>query len=141
MACFLVPAAEAIVVTAAYAVAKKKEQKLEMPKLAEGEVKSPLSSQNDPKIKLSRKLGWLMSLLWGGVLLLAFEHFWHGEITAFAPFLTAMSNPENTAEMLYEMSTVGVSMAIAVTAVWGVICAFADAKVRKIKAELKKQSA
>ena len=137
MACFVVPAAEAIVVTAAYIAAKKKEQKIEAPKLANGDK----FSSDDVKITWSRRLGWLMSLLWGGVLLLAFEHFWHGEVVPFPPFLTAMASPEDTAEMLAEMSTVGVSMAVTVTAVWGVICAVAEAKVRAIRKSLKKNAA
>lgn len=132
MACFLVPAAEAIVVTAAYVAAKKKEQKIQAPKLSEGK---DFSAKSD-KIALSKKLGWLLSFLWGGVLLLAFEHFWHGEIVAFPPFLSAMSSPGDTANMLRELSTVGVSMAAVVTAVWGVVCAVADAKVKKIKSSL-----
>lgn len=75
------------------------------------------------------------------MLLLAFEHFWHGEIVAFPPFLSAMSSPEETSVMLSEMSTVGVSMAVIVTAVLGAICALAEAKVKKIKANLKKSLA
>jgi hypothetical protein len=52
-----------------------------------------------------------------------------------------MATPEDTNAMLYEMSTVGVSMAVTVTAVWGVICAVAEAKVKKIRANLKKEEA
>ena len=137
MACVLIPAAEAVVVTAAYVVLKKREQKLEAPKLADS--KTALSEE--PKITWSKRLSWLLSMLWGGVLLLVFEHFWHGEIVAFPPFLSAMASPDDTAEMLHEMSTVGVSMAVCVTAVWGVACAFVDAKVKKIKKALKKQAA
>ncbi len=137
MACFLVPAAEAIVVTAAYFVAKKSEQKIQAPKLADGNK----FASDDVKITWSKRLSWLLGLLWGGVLLLAFEHFWHGEVVPFPPFLTAMASPEDTAEMLSEMSTVGVSMAITVTAVWGVICAVAEAKVKAIKKSLKKSAA
>lgn len=137
MACFLVPAAEAIVVTAAYVVAKKKENKIEAPKLAEGNT----LETHEAKITWSKRLSWLMGLLWGGVLLLAFEHLWHGEIVPFPPFLTAMSSPENTAGMLHEMATVGVMMSVTVTAVWGVICAAAQAKVKKINAKLGKESA
>lgn len=70
------------------------------------------------RIPFSRKLKWLNHMLWGGSALLMFEHIWHGEVVPFFPFLTAMSNPEDTAEMLEEMSTVGVSMAILVTVVW-----------------------
>ena len=137
MACFIVPAVEAVVVTAAYLAAKKSEQKIEAPKLADG---SKFAS-NEPKITWSKRLSWLLGLLWGGVLLLAFEHFWHGEVVPFAPFLTAMANPEDKAEMLHEMATVGVSMAVTVTAVWGVICAVAEAKVNSIKKALKKSEA
>ena len=129
MACFIVPAVEAIAVTAAYVAAKKHEQKITAPKLSQGAD----FSNNTPKITWSKRLSWLLGLLWGGVLLLAFEHFWHGEVTWFPPFLTAMDNPEDTAEMLHEMATVGVSMAVTVTAFWGIICAIAQAKVEKIK--------
>lgn len=132
MACFVVPAAEAIVVTAAYIAVKKREQRIEAPKLSQGVD----FTEAPAKIKWSKKLSWLMSLLWGGVLLLAFEHFWHGEITAFPPFLTAMSSPGQTRQMLAEMSTVGVSMAVTVTAVWGAAVAVADAKVKSIRKKL-----
>lgn len=137
MACFVVPGAEAVVVTAAYFVAKKREQKLELPKL-ESAAKFETA---EPRITWSKRLGWLLALLWGGVLLLALEHFWHGEVVPFPPFLTAMSSPEDTAEMLAEMGSVGVSMAITVTAVWGLICAVAEVKVRKLRAALKKSAA
>ena len=137
MACFVVPAAEAIVVTAAFIAAKRHELKIQSPQLAKG---NKLES-DDVKITWSKRLSWLLGLLWGGVLLLAFEHFWHGEVVPFPPFLTAMSSPEDTAEMLSEMSTVGVSMAVTVTAVWGAICAVAEAKVKKIRASLKKSAA
>lgn len=137
MACFIVPAAEAIVVTAAYLAAKKSEQKIQAPKLADGNK----FAQDEVKITWSKRLSWLMSLLWGGVLLLAFEHFWHGEVVPFPPFLSAMASPDDTAEMLHEMATVGVSMAVTVTAVWGVICAVAEAKVKAIRKSLKKEAA
>ena len=100
MACFLVPVAEAAVVTAAAQVVKMKEKK------------------KGTAIPFSRKLQWLCNLLWGGALLLAFEHLWHGEVVPWFPFLTAASDPAETAVMLSEMSTVGVTMAVLVTAVW-----------------------
>lgn len=132
MACFIVPAAEAVVATAAYIAVKKSEQKVKLPKISE----SKALESYEPKVAWSKKLSWLLGLLWGGVLLLAFEHLWHGEIQPFAPFLTAMSSPESTAEMLREMSTVGVGMAVCVTAVWGAVCAFADFKVKQAKKSL-----
>ena len=70
-------------------------------------------------------------MLWGGVALLAFEHIWHGEVVAWFPFLTAMSNAEDAAEMLHEMATVGVGMAVLITVVWGVMCVVADAIVKR----------
>lgn len=137
MACLLVPAAEAIVVTAAYIAVKKNERKIESVKFAD---ESKFQAET-PKITWSKRLGWLLSLLWGGVLLLALEHFWHGEIVAYPPFLSAMSSAEDTVQMLHEMATVGVSMAVCVTAVWGLICAVAEAKLSQVKKALKKQSA
>ena len=64
------------------------------------------------------KLSILNTLLWGGVILLAVEHLWHGEITLHAPYLTAMSNPADTAIMLSEMATIGTSMAVVVSLTW-----------------------
>ncbi len=134
MACFIVPAAEAVVVTAAYAVVKRREKKLETPSVKLENGKKIEKDEN--KAAWSRKLSWLMALLWGGVLLLAFEHFWHGEVVPFPPFLTAMATPESTAEMLHEMMTVGVSMAVTVTVFWAGICAFVDIRVKRAKKAL-----
>lgn len=106
MACFLVPAVEAAVVTAASKAAGKKAA-------GDGGQKATV------KIAFTRKLKWLTNLLWGGSALLAFEHVWHGEVTPWFPFLTAMSDPADAAEMLAEMSTIGVAMAAIITAVWG----------------------
>ena len=96
MACFLVPTTEAIVTTVIKKVADKK------------------GSDNI----FIKKMGWLNNMLWGGSALLAFEHVWHGEVTPWFPFLTAASDPEATSEMLHEMSTVGVGMAVLVTLFW-----------------------
>ena len=112
MACFLVPAAEAVVTTIITKVVKSKEK--------EEKVKVSFSNgiiEDTTKIKFSTKLGWLNKLLWGGSALLAFEHIWHGEVVPFFPFLTAIKNGE-TADMLAEMSSAGVIMAILVTSVW-----------------------
>lgn len=98
MACFLVPTTEAIVTTVLEKVLKQKNS------------------------DFSVKLGWLNKMLWGGSALLAFEHVWHGEVVPFFPFLTAVKDG-NAAEMLHEMGTAGVSMAVLVTAVWGVMVA------------------
>ena len=93
MACFLVPTTEAIVTTVIKHAADKK------------------GSDNI----FIKKMNWLNTMLWGGSALLAFEHVWHGEVTPWFPFLTAASNAEDAAEMLHEMGTSGVAMAILVT--------------------------
>ena len=82
-------------------------------------------------IPISRKLKWLNHMLLGGSVLLAFEHVWHGEVTPWFPFLTAMADKADTAAMLHEMATVGVSMAALVTAVWGGICVIAEAILKR----------
>ncbi len=120
MACFLVSAAEAVVVKA---VEKKVEKKEEQ--------QAEASSEREVRIPWSRKLKWLSHMLWGGVILLAFEHVWHGEVAAWPPFLTAMSDAGATAEMLHEMATVGVCMALLITAVWFGVCKVADVLARR----------
>ena len=42
-----------------------------------------------------------------------------------------MSDPGDMMEMFHEMATVGVSMAVLVTAVWGVMCMVADSIVKR----------
>lgn len=112
MACFLVPAAEAVIVTAVQKTVKSKEKEETVQvSLAEG------SMETVSKTPFSTKLGWLNKLLWGGSALLAFEHVWHGEVVPFFPFLTAVQSGE-TAEMLAEMGSAGVLMAVLVTLVW-----------------------
>ena len=103
MGCFVVPAAEAVATSVATKVIEKKEG-------AEAAVAT--------KERFSAKLKRLNGFLWGGAGLLAFEHLWHGEVQPFFPFLTAAANPADTAEMLHEMSTVGVSMAVLMTLIW-----------------------
>ncbi len=122
MACFLVPTTEAIIVTVVARSLKVKEKK-------EGAALKVNTGNIDQvnKIPFTRKLKWLTNLLWGGSALLAFEHLWHGEVVPWFPFLTAASNPADASVMLHEMSTVGVSMAILVTAVWGVMVLVSNA--------------
>ncbi|MBR5430523.1 MAG: hypothetical protein IK116_08385 [Firmicutes bacterium] len=118
MACFLVSAAEAVVVKAVEKQVEKKEERQE-------------ATEHELRVPWSAKLKWLSRMLWGGVILLAFEHLWHGEIAPYPPFLTAMSDPADTAEMLHEMATVGVSMALLITVVWLGVCFAADAIARR----------
>ncbi len=108
MACFLVPTTEAIVTTIVEKNVEAHEKKED-----KGQ-----TLQKQGKVTFSRKLKWLNTMLWGGAALLAFEHVWHGEVVPFFPFLTAASNPSDAVEMLHEMSTTGVLMAVLVTVVW-----------------------
>ena len=96
MACFLVPGSEGIITTIlAKVIGKERAERL--------------------------KLRWLNTLLWGGTILLALEHIWHGEVVPWPPFLTAMKNPADTAAMYHEMATNGVAMALTVTFIWVVM--------------------
>lgn len=119
MACFLIPTVEAIAVTALAKVMESKEVSRDIAKVQ----KDSESLEVAGKVPFSRKMKWLRNLLWGGSALLAFEHVWHGEVVPWFPFLTAAADPADAAEMLHEMATVGVTMAVLVTAVWGVMLA------------------
>ena len=114
MACFLVSAAEAAVVTIAVKVIEKKEK---APDEVEIQFEDGIT-EIATGIPFSKKMKWLRNMLWGGAALLAFEHVWHGEIVPRFPFLTAAGDSADAAEMLHEMATVGVTMAVLVTAVW-----------------------
>ena len=100
MACFIVPAAEAVVTTVTKKIIEKKE------------------GGSEHAGMFSSKLGMLGNMLWGGSALLAFEHVWHGEVVPFFPFLTAAGSAAETSAMLQEMTTVGTGMAAAVTLAW-----------------------
>ena len=126
MACFLVSAAEAVVVTVVEKVEEKKELKA---------VESGQDIKTKSAIPMSRKLKWLTYMLWGGVIMLLFEHVWHGEIVPWFPFLTAMEDAASMHEMLYEMATVGVGMAALITIVWVVVCRVAEAIVKRPETE------
>lgn len=123
MVCFLVSAAEAVVVAAVEKAVEKKE--------TSESSSAAVSEEKEVHIPLSRKLKWLTDMLVGGAVLLLFEHIWHGEVVPWFPFLTAMSDASDTAEMLHEMSTVGVCMALLITAVWLVMCKAADVIVSR----------
>lgn len=106
MACLLVPAAEAVIVTTVTKVLDSKEKNYSA---TEGET---------AHVFVEEEVKWLTNLLWGGSALLAFEHMWNGEIVPWFPFLTAATDAEKRVVMLQEMSTVGVSMSLFVTGVW-----------------------
>ena len=95
MACFTVPVATAVAVSAA---------------------DKALKNKRNPFVA---RLGWLAAMLFGGGFLLAIEHVWHGEVVPWPPFLTAVEGgPEAVSEMLHEMATRGVAMSIVVVTAW-----------------------
>ena len=110
MACFLVPAAEAAVVTVVTKIAEAK---------------------GVPADGFIKKTKWLTNTLWGGSALLAFEHAWHGEIMPVFPFLTNAVNAADRAEMFHEMATVGVSMAVLLLVVWVGMVLVSEAVARR----------
>ena len=110
MACFTAPLAGAAVATVVHKTAGEK-------------------SQNP----FLRKLNWLVKMSLGGSFLLAIEHIYHGEITFFPPFLTAMKDPADTQAMIHEIMTVGVSMAVLLLVVWiGMVVVSEIAEHRKV---------
>lgn len=100
MACFSVPLTAAAVATA---------------------VKStlPETTHRNPFVA---KLGWLCKMMLGGSFLLAVEHIYNGEVIFSPPFLSAVRDG-TVPEMLREMATRGVAMAVAVSAVWAAMVA------------------
>ncbi|HEX55333.1 MAG TPA: hypothetical protein ENF49_04305 [Candidatus Altiarchaeales archaeon] len=108
MACFLVPMGEAIITSV---------------------IQKTIGKERAENLKLS----WLNIMLWGGVILLAVEHIWHGEVVPWPPFLTAMRNPAEIGVMLHEMAVIGGSMCIVITLTWIVLVKVASImQVRKI---------
>lgn len=133
MACFIVPAAEAVVTTIVSKVVKSKEKELPVV-----EVETESGIKKITKLPFSKKLNWLSNLLWGGSALLCYEHLWHGEVIPYFPFLTAAADPTETTIMLQEMATVGGTMAALLTAVWAtMLCVSSSIEKKTLKPYLK----
>ena len=159
MACVAVPIVEGILVKTAEWILVQKERREEARiKANKGEVDGKiltngeksysfeLKNENFPEgeknlslkhsgrevgLSLRKKLHLLSNFLFSGSILLVFEHFWHGEIVPFFPFLTGARTPEDSYTMLKEMSTVGVSMALLITGIWAVYCFVLERKLQK----------
>lgn len=138
MACFIVPGTEAIVTTAITKIVERKEKKEARFSEMEGSMEAV---KEEKALPFSRKLKWLNNMLWGGTALLAFEHVWHGEVTPFFPFLTAAGNAQDAMQMLKEMATAGVGMAVVVTAVWVGMVAIASGIEKKAAREIEVKDA
>ncbi len=137
MACFVAPAVEAVVTTVVQKVVESKEKKAEVA-LSNGDNANGtdirISGLEKTKIKLSRKLGWLNKMLWGGTALLIFEHVWHGEVVPYFPFFTSIQNGD-VAGMLGEIARNGITMAAVVTGVWAIVCAVVSSYEKKTAKE------
>ncbi len=118
MACFTVPLATAVAATAAKSAL-------------------PQSARTNPFVA---KLGWLGKMMFGGSFLLAIEHVYHGEIIFTPPFLTAVKDG-NTADMLHEMATRGVAMAVLLAVVWVAMVSVSVWRERAANARLAPQGA
>ena len=105
------------------------------------EKKAAVETKQEKVLPWSKKLMILAQLLWGGAFLLCFEHIWHGEVVPWFPFLTAMNDPGDTAEMLHEMGTIGVTMAVIVTVTWAIMMFVADRIIQRPDAEPEKVAA
>jgi hypothetical protein len=131
MACFLVPVGEAVLTTVAQKVVENREKKA----VGQGEKKVGVVGAASTGVKWSQRLGWLNKMLWGGSILLALEHVWHGEVVPWPPFLTAMETPGEVGPMLHEMATYGVAMALVVTVVWAIIVVVAELRAKAMPGE------
>ena len=118
MACFTVPLATAVAATAAKSAL-------------------PESARKNPFVA---KLGWLGKMMFGGSFLLAIEHVYHGEIIFTPPFLTAVKDG-NTADMLHEMATRGVTMAVLLAVVWVAMVSVSALRERAAAGAMKAQEA
>jgi hypothetical protein len=103
MACFIAPAATAIITTG-------------------------LKKKIAPKYHLE----WLNTMLWGGVIMLIVDHIANGEIVPYPPFFTAMQKANGIQTMLKEIVTVGGLMTIAIFTVWVVMILVTNRAHRKI---------
>ena len=85
------------------------------------------------KIPLKYHLDWLITMLWGGVVMLVVDHIAHGEVILYPPFLTALKNPADIPAMLHEIATIGLTMTIAIIGVWGVMILIANKAIKVSK--------
>lgn len=128
MACFLVPLGEVVITSVVQKAIEKNEKKAEAVWRSDNNGEAEADHTLQTGFSWSRKLSWLNRMLWGGVILLAFEHLWHGEIVPWPPFLTAMNNPADIGPMLHEIATIGTGMAVFLTIVWIFMVMVADQK-------------
>ena len=121
MACFLAPAAEAVVTTVLQKKLDQKEKEAQHVSVEHIENTQSIQESTKPKHKISwsRKLKWLNTMLWGGSALLCVEHIWHGEVVP----------------MLKEIALYGTTMAVVITGVWFGMTLIAERLAGKLDTE------
>ena len=112
MCCFLVPLTEAIATSAYRKINNDSFEKSES--------------------ALKRHVPALEKMLWGGSLMLMVDHAINGELSLSFPFFTALSTEGGFAVMLREMLTVGVPMALVLTAAWAVYALVKEHRTRTV---------
>ena len=112
MCCFLVPLTEAIATSAYRKINKDSLEKSES--------------------ALKRHVPALEKMLWGGSLMLMVDHAINGELSLSFPFFTALGTEGGIAVMLREMLTVGVPMALVLTAAWAVYALVKEHRTRTV---------
>lgn len=123
MACFVESIVAAAVVAGVRGAAKRKENAdCALQNASNSSVSNNLSASNGAKFSLSTKLGWLLIMFLGGSFLLAIEHYWHGEIIASFPFLSAIADGwEATSAMLWEIAVLGSIQVGVIIALWAAL--------------------
>jgi hypothetical protein len=122
MACFVAPAAVAIVTTVVRKVVEKREGT------------SPVRPADGRSVavagKWTQRLGWLNLMLWGGTLMLVLDHLISGELVPWPPFLTAIDTPGQVGPMLREILITGGAMTAAVIAAWAIMVVVVEARAK-----------
>ena len=128
MACFVAPAAVAVVTTVTRKIVQRRETDSSAPQAQTSKVKQCG--------KWTQRLGWLNTMLWGGTVMLVLDHILSGELTARPPFLTALGEAGQASVVINEILVVGGAMTGAVFVVWGIMIAAAELRTRaKVKAK------
>ena len=115
MACFLVSSVAAVgTAIVRHSIEKRNKDSKAM----------DLKLKNKTEIKYSNYLKYLELALFSASFILAGEHFIHGEISIYPPFLIAIKSPDTFSEMIHEMLTVGVAMTAVIFLVWFFVVSF-----------------
>ncbi len=110
MACFIVPLTQAVATT----MLRRK-------------------NRNNQSVSTNAWLAELPKLelmLWGGSVMLIFDHIINGEVTMQYPFFTALNATGGAMTMLKEMLFVGLPMSLAITGIYCIMVAIKKFAIR-----------